>query len=381
MDYPQCKGIKKDGKRCSRPGIDNGYCWQHKGQFLNPVVAKSSKTKEERIEVGGQSRLQYFLNMPHDLFVQLIDSGGLKGKEVMGLCLASTEMLAKCEHKNHEVFNRLLIKEFGIPDENRPGGNRNETPREEYFRRSKNMETCQKLMTRLERIRSLQIDVWSISKSGNIYDLLYASGNGNHDLEGDLLLGNHRYIQMVYMPTKSNPDDIHNLDKIIASKVLNRAKMDAYTPYQIFTDRDEVADHEQIVFDYDWAMEVYGSEEEYLETEAEYSEYPPSIDKLRNYPKYYVEALVENFPVYNNFEALRNYLRTSISRYFQNFIDTEDGIENVFSSDDPQYIEENGKVLTDDFSEEEIDFILDIHQRVLSGELRINDLADCKTLV
>jgi alpha-tubulin suppressor-like RCC1 family protein len=76
-------------------------------------------------------------NLPYDIFVYLIMTGRLTGKDLLAMCVSSPAINEKCNHRDQELFRNLLQREFGVALP--PGQN----PRTEYLRRHKfNVVVC-----------------------------------------------------------------------------------------------------------------------------------------------------------------------------------------------------------------------------------------------
>jgi len=55
--------------------------------------------------------------LPHDVFIKIIEDNGLRGKDLMSLCVSNPVINQKCNWKDQELFRRLLLKEYGVQSE------------------------------------------------------------------------------------------------------------------------------------------------------------------------------------------------------------------------------------------------------------------------
>lgn len=72
-----------------------------------------------------------FENLPIDVLFYMINAGQIKGKDVVGLCLGNYAMNERCnkiDKAGETIFDKLLLKEFGI----RPPYPDNKTARDYY---------------------------------------------------------------------------------------------------------------------------------------------------------------------------------------------------------------------------------------------------------
>ena len=70
--------------------------------------------------------INYLAKIPYDVFSLIVlQDDDLRGKNLISLCLASSEINAKCNNKNQELFKRLLENDYNITE--------SINPREEYI--------------------------------------------------------------------------------------------------------------------------------------------------------------------------------------------------------------------------------------------------------
>lgn len=55
-----------------------------------------------------------FENLPYDVFVLMVENGKLQGRDLIGLCVSNSKINQKCNHRDQEIFKRLLKKDFGV---------------------------------------------------------------------------------------------------------------------------------------------------------------------------------------------------------------------------------------------------------------------------
>jgi len=70
-----------------------------------------------------------WLNLPRDVFIQLVETNGIRGKDLVSLCVSNPQINQKCNANGGELFRRLLRRDYGIESQ--------ENHREKYVEMSK----------------------------------------------------------------------------------------------------------------------------------------------------------------------------------------------------------------------------------------------------
>jgi len=89
-----------------------------------------------------------FENLPYDVFALLVETGQLQGQDLIGLCLSNTKIDQKCNHRDQEIFKRLLKKDFGVTYDEREQF----TPRDRYV-------TLSRVVKRIDRATVLRVSI------------------------------------------------------------------------------------------------------------------------------------------------------------------------------------------------------------------------------
>jgi hypothetical protein len=258
----------------------------------------------------------------------------LEDKDLLNMCQTNKYLNSLC---NEEFWRQRFLSKFS----NSPN----------YVKRAgitwaqlyKNAVQWNKLLNKFHLIGSMD-DYSEIYDPYNVYDLLYnPEGNGNHDSWGHHLF---------------NVDD---------------PELNQYTPGFIFSDEsalfeltqdlksvDALIDHSYLPFDYAYLLEVLKRNERTLEEYEDELGY--SSEWIKNYPQLFAEQL-RKIPQMTNREKLREKLRKNT-----------DNLVNWFK-DELEVDEETVKELS--LTDEEIDLILDLHERILNND-GLNILTEVK---
>lgn len=61
--------------------------------------------------------VNYLMKLTRDIFLQVLVSGDMSVKDIIGACLASKELNERCNYNNQQVFRTLLVNQFQYPRE------------------------------------------------------------------------------------------------------------------------------------------------------------------------------------------------------------------------------------------------------------------------
>lgn len=90
--------------------------------------------------------------LPYDIFVKIIlDNKEIRGKNLLSLCLSSEDINAKCNHRDQDLFRRLLESDFGIVNET--------NSRAKYVELSKSKIVTIQGMKKKARLRDLEGEI------------------------------------------------------------------------------------------------------------------------------------------------------------------------------------------------------------------------------
>lgn len=78
----------------------------------------------QKIDVLVKSGINGLINIPYDVFLQMIMTNDIKGQDLISMCISIPVLNRKCNERNQLLFSKLLQKEYNIQN--------NPTPRETY---------------------------------------------------------------------------------------------------------------------------------------------------------------------------------------------------------------------------------------------------------
>lgn len=58
----------------------------------------------------------YLENLPVDVFIHLVETGGIENEDLIRLCATSKKVRTKCEARNQEAYRRAIYRTYGIKD-------------------------------------------------------------------------------------------------------------------------------------------------------------------------------------------------------------------------------------------------------------------------
>jgi hypothetical protein len=206
-------------------------------------------------------------------------------------------------------------------------------------------EVCKSFLRKLKNYVDTVFneDGYMIHLPNNIFHLLYSTGM---DREISLL---NPMVHLRHEEWEAQRAYLDTLNKV--------------SPETIFQMSDEWEEHQLKVFDYDYIKGKYGNDWK-RELELDDDFYTENV--MKNYDKMYAEAL-KKIPFYTDMSAVREKIVRGTNAW-TNII--EEGKDEMWKSKLPKV------KLTND----EIDFVVDIHRRVLSGDLSILTLINCDDL-
>jgi len=317
-----------------------------------PLTTTQGKQLDSLLNKGDQ-----WSKLPKDVFYKLIEDNDIRGKDLISLCVSNSKINYMCNGGNaqdQQLFKRLLLKEFNIT--------RSTNPREDYIKYSKQTLICQSILTKINEWRAFDISNFEIHGVNNVYDLLYdpdyPEDNDNHYAVGSYMIRSSVPVNNKYFISSIYNDQLYIL-----------------SPSYIFPYFDEIYDHKfGIVYDYNYMKAYYEHMEERNLTDTEFGKLfmqhqEISIDVLKNYPALFAAELRQN-KYFTDRENLRNILRDrndELMDFISQAVTEETGLE------------EDMKDLR--WTDEEIEFILDLHFRVISNSLKITTIVTCENLM
>lgn len=291
------------------------------GLVLNDEIADEI---ERRIVMIGAKGDEY-IKMPKDVFRNIILAGGLKGKDLVGLCVTNPMISEKCDADNYLIFRVLLEKDFGLKNYKR-------NPRELYllmykigeflrrFRREYIVVTDK--ITGTEKIWHNYTDL-HLFVQDTPWQLLYSlAGYGNLRIDGLLA------------PKLRNKDGIRNLD-IIFNKLLFRI---------IGYNDDSHIDMEDIWF-------------EKIRPEKESEISGKELNEIDDFWDSAPAILKQNLKGVNIRNAIKKSYEEVIGRVLVHYLN-----EREYTLNEPEQFE---------LSEEDLDCLVAMHELVIDGTISV----------
>lgn len=240
--------------------------------------------------------------------------------------------------------------------------------------RERKVKAWETILQKIESWRTPYVDLFTLYPTNNVFDLLYdPEANGNHDSVGSLLINCFSYykidLEREKVGTSTKEEWETRLKKTFPSFLFGEEGLQYADHNMNFECVDSVLDHEQgIVYDYDLMKKYFEIEDnEQFKTTYE-AQTRLKVEDLKHYPENFVAILKEN-PIMLDNDALRQNIYDRVNSLVQ-FLKEEDKEAETIP------VPERA-MLTDT----EIDLILDLHYRVLDGEVKINTLAVPENLV
>ena len=220
---------------------------------------------------------------------------------------------------------------------------------------------CKRLLNKIEKWRNIQLDDLQLKPAPNIYNLLYNSETfGSYDNpeaiasylidEADTTFYNTEYADEL---KSLSPEGIFG-----ENSALYKLTHDM-TPVNSLLNRDLV------IYDYNLLLEILKKNGKSFKNYQKLS--GMSLEMVKNYPKRYAAKLSENFRMHDT-KYLHKKIRSKTDKLVRKLVEE--------SETDMKYEQ---LILTD----EEIDFLLSIHRRILdpNDNLTIISLVKCKNLI
>jgi hypothetical protein len=217
---------------------------------------------------------------------------------------------------------------------------------------------CQQLLDKLNLWRYEKLSMFQLYEAPNIFDLLYNDrANGNHDSTGSYMINQFTGVKdKKYMKdlNKLTPKGMFGEESVLFELTEDNGPDDSFE------------DRENVIFDYKLLLSVLKRNSK---TFKEYErESDMNADMVKNYPKLYAAKLAEN-PIMHDMKFLHDNIRKKTNELVKFIIQEREEGTSTFEE----------LILTD----EEIDFILSLHRRILdpSDSLTIITLVECKYLI
>lgn len=354
---------------------------------------------EEIVQVD--SLLNYLEGLPYNVFLNIIDAGQLKGKDLVHLCSASNTMREKCERHLERfdnngrlveiipqyVYSFLLAKEFGV-HQLLPGKDAHQT----YVWYSNGGHVCLRLFEKIKMWIEEEQD-HNLKYPATIYDLLYRCDDENSIGTYMICIATAFYEMKDAERTYPSDEDFDKTEQLTRKYY----KTDPTLLSQEYFFRDlffrelprldsshgilqNPPDHFEestpgVRFTYDLMKNEYFEMEEDAEFRAAFellSDGSPDI--LNQYPLLWSENLLTNPAVLD-----RDFIRERIQSGMEDLIMKVGGHMAQYDRSDRYQAARRHYGLTD----EEIEFLVDLHFRVLdpADPLKITSLTNCDEII
>lgn len=354
------------------------------------VISVVMVTAEQLADVTASDGLVNHLeSLPYHIFLNIIEAGQIKGKDLVRLCSTSANLKEKCERPFEQtseqgrvletipqlVYSRLLAKEFGITQP-LPG----KTVRETYVWYSRGGHLCQSIFRKFAEWKHMKAEAEEgrLEYPATIYDMLYETHHDGYTI-GSWLLEDET--------THYNWDQLSRYEQSKVYESLYPKKPWTLSQRYFFqTIFEDMENPERYVPEMPGYIEDYtpGIRYDYDLMKNEYFGIPDDarfkyafedatglpVTILNTYPLLYSENLRTN-PAMLDRDFLRKQIRHRTDELLHFINDNDETL--------PLRPELEAVRLTDP----EIEFILDLHFRVLdpADPLKINSLATCEDIL
>ena len=227
---------------------------------------------------------------------------------------------------------------------------------------------CRRMLDKMDKWRTQEVDMFDLYEAPNIFELLYSDvQNGNHDSTGS------------YIINQSTRDPKRNItDEAEEEYETYMEELNKFTPVGIFGEEsslyevtqdieivDSLMDRSPLIYDYKLLLKVLERNGKSFQDYENVSEM--NVEMIENYPKFYASKLAEN-PIMHDMKFLHDNIRRKTNGLVKFLVEENDGASTY-----------NELILTD----EEIEFLLSIHRRILDpeDELTIISPVKCKYLI
>lgn len=284
-------------------------------------------------------------------------------KSIMNLCASKKNIRNWCAKKEGPIFQYLLFRDFGLKKSHKEA-------KDIYIERITQFKNLDKKIKELIRIMD-ELYNYGIYYPYNIYDLLY--NKSEHSI-ANLLFNMNIYSNLNTIPLIPNPfsemaiDEIEGFDDMLGGYIEaeNTVEITYENILKFLGD-----DFDSFIEEHIESYKIRGEEEITREE---------MIEKLKTFPEDYVEIL-RNIPFYNDPLAMRNMMvsksEDNVSTFIS-YLEEENEMRNMMDSKSEDNVSVDEKLEDDiydlELTEEEIDFIISIHERVMNGELKITTL-------
>lgn len=229
---------------------------------------------------------------------------------------------------------------------------------------------CRRMLDKIDKWRTQEVDMFDLYEAPNIFELLYSNEeNGNHDSTGSYIIN-----QSTRDPNRNITDEVKDEEEYeIYMEELNK-----FTPVGIFGEEsslyevtqdleivDSLMERSPLIYDYKLLLKVLEKNGKSFQDYENISEM--SVEMIENYPKFYAAKLAEN-PTMHDMKFLHDNIRRKTNGLVKFLVEENDGASTY-----------DELILTD----EEIEFLLSIHRRILDpeDELTIISPVKCKYLI
>jgi hypothetical protein len=349
--------------------------------------------------------------LPYDVFVDVIRRGKIKGQDLVNLCETSKTLYEYGERayivknkdggiveiRKQNLFRMAVIIDFKIKvkylDLDFP-------VRAFYGFLAKNSVFVKaSILTKIKAIRKFAIDSvdYLLYHVTNLYDLLYnPSADDDRDTVGSHVMN---WTKVLYESFKNSQQLVDSIEEQIMNAVNN---INASTPEKLFFEvLDEIDDlepytvydltgkkkiytydkpseilddhHKNVIFDYNFMKSVFKiTDDSRFDTIFQLKTGIKAID-LKFYPAMFAKKL-RSYPSFLDFKLIKEIIRRETDSYITTLYTLLP--ENNEDENEIKIAYEQAESSPLKFTEEELDYLVDLHKRVIdvNSTLRINML-------
>lgn len=361
---------------------------------VDKIFLKHPKEPEEIVEE--YNNIQYLEALPYPLFLNVIETGKIEGKDLVSLCLSSPVINLKCDQEFRDsgvnipqyLFRLLLKREFNL-DEPLPG----KTARQTYMYYHRGGRECENLVAKIKWWTEEALDTHNIPYGflpiNNIYDLLYASNS--FDLSryilGKDITQLYEYDGDDIEIRRFTPDYIFGemINLLYEGGLIAKPDIDI-EPSEDYDRAFDVTDRNLgVIYDYDKMKEYFETKDDKA-FENKYNRLilqdgkHLTIEELKDYPYEFVGILKDKWLSYDR-ERVRKTITEGLEKLVEGTLDSiaTEVIEEGLEVDGLRMAE---LVNAHRFNDEDIDLLVDLHFRIMDihDVLNIDSLFTCETI-
>jgi hypothetical protein len=282
--------------------------------------------------------VQTWIELPNDVFRNLIRTNHITGKELLTLCSSNKALSAKCDNNNGTLFRQLLDDQFGITlpaDVN---------ARKKYMTIYHDYDTLKKLLEKIMSwTRMLEGSNESLYFPDDVYDLLY----------------NTSLFEVNLIGTEGG-EKLRELDSLRTNVEIARRFFGHLHIHRLLGQKRDVSFY---------AKEENTSELELVEDEAQFYEMSSEefLKILKEWPVNLVRYLRSSFEETTDDEIIER-IESGIKGFHDDFT-------IILEDNDVEELREDGITLSEEgietvkLTNDEINLVLKIHHAVLKGTI------------